>query len=93
MLKIKEYLVGRKFYDYKKYKPFLKNYLTEKLGIDVSKPFQCLNTEHEDKTPSMSYWADGDCRARCFSCGARYDIYDSCRFVKKMSMMSREHTQ
>lgn len=51
----------------------LEDYLRDK-DIDTSKPFRCLNPEHADHKPSMSY--DKDRKAvHCFSCGADYDIF------------------
>ena len=52
----------------------LRSYLTEQ-GIDTGKPFQCLNPEHPDKKPSMSYDPKRQ-KAHCFSCGADYDTLD-----------------
>ena len=52
----------------------LKSYLTGQ-GIDTGKPFQCLNPEHPDKKPSMSYDPTRQ-KAHCFSCGADYDTLD-----------------
>ncbi|UQZ91326.1 DNA primase (plasmid) [Deltaproteobacteria bacterium Smac51] len=53
----------------------LEEYLAAK-GLGANrKPFHCLNPEHPDKNPSMSF----DRRRRkvhCFSCGADYDIFD-----------------
>ena len=52
----------------------LEDYLINK-GIDTSKPFHCLNPEHEDKNPSMSYDRKRN-KVHCFSCEADYDIID-----------------
>lgn len=52
----------------------LGNYLTSK-GIDVRKPFICLNPAHPDKSPSMRYDQKRG-KAHCFSCGASYDTLD-----------------
>jgi replicative DNA helicase len=46
----------------------------ESRGIDINKPFRCLNPEHEDKKPSMSFDSKRN-RVKCFSCGANYDIF------------------
>lgn len=55
-------------------KNYLGDYLRSK-GINPSRPFRCLNPEHPDAHPSMSY--DGRRqRCKCFSCGASYDIFD-----------------
>ena len=46
-----------------------------RLGLSTDKPFTCLNPEHEDKTPSMSYDRKHN-RVKCFGCGATWDLYD-----------------
>lgn len=53
---------------------YLKDYLIRK-GINPENNFTCLNPEHEDRHPSMSYH-DETKRCHCFSCGANYDIFD-----------------
>lgn len=53
----------------------LGRYLTEKRGIDIRKPFKCLNPAHDDQHPSMSYW-DKKNIVHCFSCGVNYDLFD-----------------
>ena len=55
-------------------KDYLGDYLQAK-GINPRKPFNCLNPEHPDKHPSMSYDRQRQ-RCKCFSCGASYDIFD-----------------
>ena len=59
-------------------------YLREKLAeylmrqhpeISLNKPFKCLNPEHQDTNPSMSYYAKTNI-VKCFACGAKYDIFD-----------------
>lgn len=52
----------------------LKSYLTGQ-GIDIKKPFRCLNPDHPDKTPSMSYDPSRE-KVHCFACGADYDTLD-----------------
>jgi len=44
-------------------------------GINISRNFSCLNPQHEDHNPSMSFDARRN-RCHCFSCGADYDIFD-----------------
>ena len=56
-------------------KAALQNYLEHEHGINVNKPFTCLNPQHEDRHPSMSFDKRNN-RCICFSCGARYDIFD-----------------
>ena len=56
----------------------VKGYLAEYLqgkGINTRRPFNCLNPEHPDKHPSMSYDSKNQ-RCKCFSCGVSYDIFD-----------------
>lgn len=55
-------------------KEYLGEYLQGK-GINTRKPFNCLNPEHPDKHPSMSYDSKNQ-RCKCFSCGVSYDIFD-----------------
>lgn len=53
----------------------LEEYLSFK-GINTRKPFNCLNPEHADSTPSMSVDPHNKQYCKCFACGARYDIFD-----------------
>lgn len=53
-------------------KNHLKNYLQEK-GLNINKPFTCLNPQHDDKHPSMSY-DDKRNIVKCFSCNSSYDL-------------------
>ena len=52
----------------------LVDYLEGK-GININKPFKCLNPAHSDNSPSMSYDKDRN-KVHCFSCNADYDIID-----------------
>ena len=55
----------------------LKNFLEEYLelkGINTKKFMRCFSLEHEDKNPSMNYFAPGKI-CKCFACGAKYDIF------------------
>lgn len=55
-------------------KDYLPDYLRDK-GINPGRPFNCLNPDHLDRHPSMSYdKAHRQCH--CFSCGAKYDTFD-----------------
>lgn len=56
-------------------KAALPGYLETSHGIDTSRFFRCLNPEHEDRHPSMALDRKNH-RCVCFSCGARYDIFD-----------------
>jgi replicative DNA helicase len=51
------------------------NYLLSK-GINIEKQFNCLNPQHPDKTPSMSYNKQNH-TVKCWSqCDTSYDIFD-----------------
>jgi len=52
----------------------IEEYLNGK-GINTRKPFNCLNPEHTDRTPSMSLDRRHN-RVKCFSCGESYDVFD-----------------
>ncbi len=43
-------------------------------GYPLKRSFRCLNPQHEDKHPSMRYFAKTN-TVHCFSCGATYDIF------------------
>lgn len=53
-------------------KTHLKDYLQDK-GLNINKPFTCLNPQHNDKHPSMSY-DDKRNIVKCFSCNNSYDL-------------------
>lgn len=53
-------------------KTHLKDYLEEK-GLNTKKLFNCLNPQHDDKNPSMSY-DDKKEIVHCFSCNSNYDL-------------------
>lgn len=44
-------------------------------GINTRKPFRCLNPDHADQKPSMSYDRKRQ-KCHCFACGADYDTLD-----------------
>ena len=58
--------------DYLKTK--LGDYLRSK-GINPAAEFRCLNPEHRDLHPSMSYNMHNN-TVHCFACNATYDIFD-----------------
>lgn len=63
---------------YEAAKEELKSYLEDYLkahGINTNALFNCLNPEHPDKNPSMSFDRKRN-KVHCFSCGADYDIID-----------------
>jgi replicative DNA helicase len=79
-LKFKKYLYqkGVDLMNQEQAKDFIKNeienYLSSK-GINIRKPFNCLNPDHADNDPSMSYDKKRN-KVHCFSCGVDYDIFD-----------------
>ena len=46
------------------------------LGVSTKGPFKCLNPNHMDKTPSMSFDAKDGRHVHCFGCDATWDIFD-----------------
>lgn len=57
-------------------KPLLADYLINKKGINnLKEHFTCLNPNHIDHHPSMSYTPKYNI-CKCFSCGAKYDLFD-----------------
>jgi hypothetical protein len=71
--------------DFKRYKPYLKDYLVEEMGVDIKRKMLCLNPKHREKTPSMSYYEKGN-RVHCFGCGVMYDIYDVIGIVETLGV-------
>lgn len=57
------------------YKSKLGEFLEKELKININKPFVCLNPEHSDHSPSMSYDKRRN-KIHCFSCGVDWDIFD-----------------
>jgi replicative DNA helicase len=60
--------------DLERGKGYMADYLRQK-GLSLRRPFHCLNPDHEDKHPSMSYNSRA-AQVHCFSCGVTYDIFD-----------------
>lgn len=56
-------------------KEMLPQYL-DSLGVSTKGPFKCLNPNHMDKTPSMSFDAKDGRHVHCFGCDATWDIFD-----------------
>ena len=52
----------------------LVDYLEQK-NINIRKNFICLNPEHGESNPSMSYDRRRN-KVHCFGCGADYDIFN-----------------
>lgn len=57
------------------YKEKLGDYLSKYHNININRPFNCLNPDHEDRHPSMSFSHRYNI-CKCFSCGVVYDIFD-----------------
>lgn len=54
----------------------LETYLRERCGVgDTTRPFRCLNPDHRDSTPSMSFDVTRN-KVHCFGCGCDMDIFD-----------------
>ena len=53
----------------------LPEYLEKEKGLSLKKPFHCLNPDHPDKNPSMSYDQARN-KVHCFGCGQTYDRLD-----------------
>lgn len=58
----------------------LPDYL-QRAGYPLNRNFICLNPAHEDRRPSMRYWANAQ-KVHCFSCGVSYDIFDVIEIIK-----------
>ena len=56
-------------------KEMLPQYL-DILGVSTKGPFKCLNPNHMDKTPTMSFDAKDGRHVHCFGCDATWDIFD-----------------
>lgn len=56
-------------------KKYLLDYMQITRGYNGKGKISCLNPEHQDKNPSMSYYEDIN-KMRCFSCNAIYNIFD-----------------
>lgn len=59
--------------DLAKIREFLEEYLQRK-GINTRTAFRCFSPEHEDKHPSMTYYAKTK-KCTCFACGEKFDIF------------------
>lgn len=56
-------------------KGMLPRYL-ETIGVSPDKLFRCLNPNHDDEHPSMSFDKKDGQHVHCFSCDAYWDIFD-----------------
>lgn len=68
--------------------PFLQEYLIEH-GIDISKPFTCINPEHEDKNPSCSI-APSKNAFHCFGCGCSGGIFNAAHYIEGKPLVGTE---
>lgn len=66
-------------------RPMLKWYLEEKLHINTrsGQNFRCLDPEHADTNPSMSYDTKRH-KAHCFTCEHDWDIFDCVAAVEEL---------
>ena len=63
----------------------LPEYMAQKrivVGTRGKKLIHCINPEHRDRTPSMSYHPQSR-RLHCFGCGANYDLFDVIAIVSR----------
>lgn len=67
------------------------DFLRTECGIaNLSVKFKCLNPEHDDRNPSMSYNAD-NYTVHCFSqCGSSFDIFDLIGFKENLSSFNEQ---
>lgn len=56
-------------------KGMLAQYLNT-LGLPIGEPFTCVNPNHEDRNPSMSFNPKDNQHVHCYGCGANWDIFD-----------------
>lgn len=72
----------------KEIKNHLQDYLAE-TGRSTRKPFLCINPEHDDHNPSMSFDSKHNI-VKCFSCGKSYDVLDLIGIDKGIKGFSAE---
>jgi replicative DNA helicase len=56
-----------------------RDYLTNYKGVNPGKPFTCLNPDHDDQHPSMTYYknkSSGNTYCHCHSCNSNYSLID-----------------
>lgn len=76
-------------------KQHLTDYLQEK-GLPLDKPFTCLNPDHPDHHPSMSYNRKNN-TVHCFSCDKTYDLLslvqmdNNCDFNKALEIACKKY--
>lgn len=81
--------------DFERTRKFLKTKLAEYLksrGIDTTRPFRCLNPQHRDEHPSMSFNARTN-NVHCFGCDASYDIFDLVGLEYGLSSFSDQYAK
>ena len=59
---------------------YLPEYMAQKRMVvgRGKKLIRCINPQHSDSTPSMSYYPKTK-KLHCFGCGATYDLFDVIR--------------
>ena len=71
-------------------KAMMPRYLEEH-GLPTRGAFRCLDPDHEDVHPSMSFYRKNN-TCRCFACGVVYDLIDlirmeyGCNFPKAVQI-------
>lgn len=72
---------------------YLKAHIEDYLHVigvtNLRKSFHCLNPEHADNNPSMSYDKNRN-KVHCFSCLADYDIYDLVRIHEGLATLPEQ---
>lgn len=73
-------------------KQYLREYLElHNIEINHSGAFCCLNPNHDDSNPSMSFVpSTDDTKAHCFGCGANYDIFDAANILEGLPASGSE---
>ncbi len=72
----------------KQLKPYLREYLdSQSVEIDNRGFLLCVNKDHDEKTPSMSFMPNtDDTMLHCFGCGCSYDIYHAAHNLEDMPL-------
>lgn len=56
-------------------KPYMRSYIERRYGVDATpkKKFVCINSKHEDSSPSMEFYPDSN-KVYCYGCGTSWDL-------------------
>ncbi len=56
-------------------KPYMRSYIERRYGVDATpkKKFVCINSQHEDSSPSMEFYPDSN-KVYCYGCGTSWDL-------------------